>query len=171
MPAEAGTSSDFIDSLRPAFGNYDAARSVSALANRSERIAVGTIAALREGRPLEGEAATVVLELEVSEVLKGEPAERLYVELYNGLVFDAPNVPDPLPDDRLLLFLVPDPKTLISAPDEAVIDNIAGLPDGEPLYSPTTPQGLMVELPSGLVDAVDLVVPGSFEALIESLRE
>lgn len=175
QPTEAGTTgADFIDSLRPTFGNYDAARSVEALADRSARIAVGTIAAVRKGRRLDAndpEATTAVLDLTVSEVLKGESAAHLYIELYVGFNFDAANVPDPLPENRVLFFLIPAANMLTSAADAAVIASIPGVPDGETLYSPTTPQGLMVETASGSVDSVDLVVSGTFDELLDRVRE
>lgn len=164
-PSDAGGSdASFFDSLRQGFGNYDAAHSVEELAERSERIAVGTLAGVRPGHTRVERSdvgpSTAVMELAVSEVLKGEPAERLYVELYVGDVFDAARLPEPLPENRLLVFLVPSES----------ID--AGIPDGEVLYWPTTPQGFMVEDGSGQVDAVDLVLaPISFDDLVGRLRD
>lgn len=168
QPTDAGaTGEDFFDSIRGGFGNYDAARSLAELADRSERIAVGTIAALLEGRPfaMSSGESTAMVELAVSEVLKGEPAERLYIELYVGFVFDAPYVPDPLPENRLVVFLIP-------AGDTHVSGGSPELPEGEMLYTPTTAQGVMVERDSGSVDTVDFFPePASFEGLIDTLRD
>jgi hypothetical protein len=164
---------DFIDSLRRNFGNYDPAHSVSELADRSERIAVGTIGAVREGRRFRASdpnVATAMVELKVSEVLKGEPATRLYVELYFQ-AFDAANVPDPLPKDRILLFLRPAVDRLLNAEDSPTIADIPELPDDETLYTPATPQGLMIETESGSVDSFELPVSSTFQELLDSIRE
>jgi hypothetical protein len=161
-PTDAGTTDeDFFDSLRPVFGNYDAARSVEELAERSDVIAVGTVGSVREGRPAStgrGEG-TAVLELAVIEVLAGSVAERFHIELYRGFVFDGAWLPDPLPENRLLFFLIH-----ATAGDAAVLD-------GEPLYRPTTPQGMMVEREAGSIDTVDLAVAGTFDELVDRVRD
>jgi hypothetical protein len=169
-PSDAGTD-DFLDAIRRNFGNYDAAKNIYDLADRSERIAVGTIAAVHEGRPLvmsrSGES-TAVLELAATEILKGEPAERFYIELYRGYLFDAPTLPDPLPENRLLVYLIP------ASPDDGdagVSASAPGLPEGAVLHTLTTPQGMVVEDDSGSVDAIDSIFqPGPFDALVDTVR-
>jgi len=162
-PTDAGTSAEnFFDSLRQGFGNYDAARSIEELAERSDVIALGTIASVGEGRPASidrGDLATAFVELAVIEVLAGDLSERFYIELYVGHVFDAARLPDPLPENRLLVFLIP-----ATASDAAA-------PEGEPLYTLTTPQGMMVERESGSIDTVDLAVAGTFDELIDRVRD
>jgi hypothetical protein len=167
----------FLDSLRPGLGNYDAAESIWHLAERSDVIAVGTIVSVRAGEEDDAPSgngrgvrisglSTAVVELALSQVLKGEPAERIHVQFYTGHVFDAARLPDPLPDNRLLLFL-----HVIADGDDDAGAVSPGVPEGEPLYSLTTPQGMVVEDDSGEADIQDPIYPrGSFASLIDTVQ-
>jgi len=153
---------DLFTSLRQSFGNYDAATSVAELAERSDRVAVGTLAAVRAGHTQVGRGVrpnTAVMELVVSETLKGEPAERLDIEVSLGQAgFDVATVPDPLPQNRLLVFLIAG----------GLFD--AGMPDVM-LYTPTTPQGMVVEDAAAQADAVDAIfLAGPFDDLVAGVR-
>jgi hypothetical protein len=166
---DAGGRDDFFDSIRGGFGNadYEPADSIGQLAEWSDQVAVGTIASLRPGRESirGGTTSTVLVELAIDEVFKGEPASALWLELYVGAVFDAALLPDPLPENRLLVFVLPAPADDPAAPD---------VPGDAPLYVPTTPQGMIVEADDGSAEESDPsapLFPDSFDAAIDAVRD
>jgi len=167
-PSDAGaTGEDFLDALRRGYGSADHEQySIDALTNNSERVAVGTLAAVREGSA----PHTVVAELSVSEAIKGEPAEALYVMLYSGAVEDGVRLPDPA-DNRVLVFVQSD-----DVGDDGTLN--AGtpglLPQGQVLYALTTPQGFVVEDESGSFSTSEPndpnFPPDSFDDLVDTVR-
>jgi hypothetical protein len=180
-----GAGDDFIDAIRRGFGTFDynPAASIDQLGEWSDLVVVGKLTDVRPGAMryrndaglIDGDN-TAVLEITVSDTLKGEPAEQIYFWVYTDLVEDGPTLPDPPPDNRWLLFL----RRVPEDDDDAGIDDISaasrgGVPDGEALHFVTTPQGMLVETESGEITLnepiSDVVATESFDALIERVRD
>jgi hypothetical protein len=172
---DAGLSDgEFFDALgRGTADRYLPADSIAELAERSERIAVGRIAAVREAGRLGCCVHELTVEFDVADLLQGPAANRLYIEFHAGPILDAARLPDPLPDNRLLVFVRP--RYDDDDADGGAVPNTPGLPDGEVLQALTTPQGLVVETASGGLTISEPNLPffvaDDFEALLQQVRD
>jgi hypothetical protein len=158
-------------------GNYQPVMSWRELVMKSERIATGTIVAIRPGpsvdeSPDDAEhsnvALTAVMELAVAQVLKGDPSDALYVDFRVGSAEEG--FSGPPPSERVLLFLVQ-----ADFGNGVLLNSGAGVPPGQKLYVLTTPQALFVETPSGIQEAFDandswLTTDSSFGAQVQAVE-
>lgn len=144
----------FVELFTGYSADYEPAKSPRELAEWSELVVAGRMVSVIEGRVFgtargaPGAGSTVVLEVEVSSVEKGElPAGsngRVYVEFDSSYRRPAADYNRVTPKDvDVLLYLVRAPLT--GSANEPIQDEDAGRPDGQPLWWITTPQGFLIE--------------------------
>lgn len=138
--------------------DYEPAASPKELAEQSRLVVQGELHGFIEGREHgqvpgdPGMARTVTMVVNVTAVLKGAGAgegETVYVELpspgnQHASAYRRPDEPFPV-----LLYLVP-----ADNPD-IIVNRDAGRPQGEVLYQPTTPQGLIAGTEESVVQILD----------------
>ena len=141
QPQDAGGAGGaaFFDAVRRGVGSadYEPADSVAELTQWSESIAVGTITEIRAvgGAPVQ----LAIVDVAVSTMLKGEPAETLHV-MVSVMVEDAPRLAADARDRRVLVFLSPE----IGDDGAAIVDD-PEWPEDAVLHAPATPQGFVGE--------------------------
>ncbi len=124
---------------------YNSPGSFSGLAAKSDFAAIGKLSAVVEGRTL-GLARgygthTSVGVFEVERVLRGNPRTTAFVEFLHVPVVESRDLMARMPGDRMLFFVYDTSKY----PVKTVFEERKGVPLGEPLFSPFTPLGLVIE--------------------------
>lgn len=166
----------FYSLLRLTDANY-VPLSEEQLFEKSEFIGSGRVVEVREGmkiRYLESEIGstthTLVIQLEVSQTIKGEADEgSVYIEYAHGGAFSVETYRANKPKDEALVFLK-HPSWQASDAVEYV-DQGTGYPKGATLYRLTTPQGWLIESEGGvqspLESSKETAVFGTFASLAE----
>jgi hypothetical protein len=163
--------------LNLSHGNY-VALSAPELASQSEVIATGSMVAVAEGMSVRSKTAqvptglsTIVVALDVQEATKGTKAgERLYIEFIHGGAVPVSAYAARPTSEAVTVFLTP---AVWFESDEVEYVNVgSGHPEGTPLYSLKTPQGLIVaregELSQPLEGTASLQV---FDPTMDSLED
>lgn len=132
---------------------------VEAVGAKSDLVVVGTVVNVAAGRTINAPAGdpgavyTAVLEVEVSDVLKGSaPAGRIYIEEFRSSMTDPENVAIAFEQSkaRTLFFLESEAWFALRATTK-VFDAGKGRPAGTPLYRISSVQGTVVEATDGVV--------------------
>lgn len=133
--------------------NYQTLPSVTNLVEYCQLVVVGPIAQLERGGTV-AEFSTTVARVTVEEVLLGEPLTEVYVELAHPSRVVTQDLRDVQPTARALWLLQPALEAWSSPSDEGRGE--LGVPDGELLHAPASPQGVVMEgAPDGLIQPLE----------------
>jgi hypothetical protein len=143
-----------VEDTLAAFGrntyDYEPFHSPAALAAASQVIAQGTVEGVREGRTGKG-LHSVVLILDISRVVEGELSRgndgNVYLELHGAGSSDPLYFSKAFPKGaKVVAYMVPAGGGTSRAGTDVTVDNPrAGRPDGQALYLPAAPQGLVLQ--------------------------
>jgi hypothetical protein len=138
------------DSLLEAIGNAELdyePLTASEMVGEATLIVRGHLTGVNDGRVVDfaegasAPTAMAVVEVSVSEVIKGEVADRAHFEFIRG-GFELDRIDQQMPNDEVLLFLAPPGWNARTYRFE---HPRRGLPEGATLFALRTPQALLVE--------------------------
>jgi hypothetical protein len=150
--AETGAKAPKVASmLRNVHSDYEPAESTDALADESAVVVEGKVASVADGpvigEGLRGGLHTAILAVDVERVVRGQldgDGTRAYVLVARDVLTEPAQLQAAYPADASTLFFL----TEATFGDD-VTNAGAGAPAGAKIYWPTTPQGLIMETPTG----------------------
>lgn len=173
---------DFYGLLRRVHANYVPVKSVAELKSRAQLVVLGEIESVEDGRVIGGKPGevkamhTAVLKVRVSDSMKGDPEEFVYVEAFRSIPTSINALRAAREEQRLLLFLEKAPAIKERV---EVTQAGAGHPEDTILYRLLSPQALIAESSEGtgrqpMTDGTpEWIVPTekSFGELLEEARD